>query len=179
MAERTCSVEGCERAAKARGWCFMHYQRAMKWGAPGGPAPEGPRTNTPESFWDRVELVDGCLVWTGCTIRNGYGLLGWQGKNVLAHRLSFFLRTGRWPDMDLRHLCNNPPCVLHVVEGTRSENVQDSILAGTHKQSSQTHCKNGHPFDAVNGKGRRECITCRKAYMREYMRDRRARLGGA
>lgn len=27
MADRTCSVEGCERKHKARGWCYAHWKR--------------------------------------------------------------------------------------------------------------------------------------------------------
>lgn len=27
MADRTCSIDGCARALKARGWCATHYQR--------------------------------------------------------------------------------------------------------------------------------------------------------
>lgn len=35
MAERTCSVDGCERGHRARGWCEMHYRRWKKYGDPG------------------------------------------------------------------------------------------------------------------------------------------------
>ena len=32
MADRTCSVEGCDRSAKARGFCNPHYQRWYRYG---------------------------------------------------------------------------------------------------------------------------------------------------
>lgn len=35
MPEGTCSIEGCEKPAKARGWCAMHYRR---WQVHGDPA---------------------------------------------------------------------------------------------------------------------------------------------
>lgn len=34
MTDRTCSVEGCDRAARKRGWCEMHYRR---WRVQGDP----------------------------------------------------------------------------------------------------------------------------------------------
>lgn len=34
MTDRTCSVEGCERTPKGRGWCAMHYHRWHRHGDP-------------------------------------------------------------------------------------------------------------------------------------------------
>ena len=39
MRKGTCSVEGCERLVKARGWCDMHYQRWYKTGEHGDALP--------------------------------------------------------------------------------------------------------------------------------------------
>lgn len=35
MADRTCSVEGCERSSACRGWCSMHYTRWRRHGDAG------------------------------------------------------------------------------------------------------------------------------------------------
>lgn len=35
MTERTCSIEGCERAVVARGWCQTHWRRWRRNGDPG------------------------------------------------------------------------------------------------------------------------------------------------
>lgn len=34
MAQRTCSIDGCERSHLARGWCSRHYKRWKKYGDP-------------------------------------------------------------------------------------------------------------------------------------------------
>lgn len=35
MAERICSVEGCDRPRRARGWCYLHWERWKRRGDPG------------------------------------------------------------------------------------------------------------------------------------------------
>jgi hypothetical protein len=39
VADGTCSIEGCEKAAKLRGWCSPHYQRWWRHGNPLGGRP--------------------------------------------------------------------------------------------------------------------------------------------
>lgn len=34
MAQRTCSIEGCEKKVVGRGWCGMHWARWRRWGDP-------------------------------------------------------------------------------------------------------------------------------------------------
>lgn len=137
----------------------MHYQRAVS----GRPMDEpGPlrRANTPENFWARTEPDGACRVWTGFTDRDGYGKVGWEGRKVYAHRLAFFLRMDRWPEGTLRHLCNNPPCVLHVVEGTHTENMEDMRLAGRARNAKKTHCPQGHPYTKRHKNVDRLCDKC-------------------
>lgn len=43
---KTCSVDGCRRLIRARGWCIGHYNRWLKYGTPGAALLErrtGPR----------------------------------------------------------------------------------------------------------------------------------------
>lgn len=42
MPKRTCSIDGCPRAARARSWCNAHYQQWRIYGDPLGHAPEPP-----------------------------------------------------------------------------------------------------------------------------------------
>lgn len=37
MNNRTCSIDGCDRPTKSRGWCQAHYFRWRRNGDPGGP----------------------------------------------------------------------------------------------------------------------------------------------
>lgn len=165
MPDRTCSIDACEKQVFSRGWCHMHWNR---WRRHGDPLARKYLESTPENFWLRTEAQGACVVWTGGTRKDGYGQVTWHGEKVLAHRLAFFLRLGRWPESDLlRHLCNNPTCVLHAVEGTRSENMLDAVAAGVHPQARKTHCKNGHEFTSENTyryRGGRQCRACARVW---------------
>lgn len=55
MAERTCSIEGCERRAAKRGWCATHYQRWRRHGDPLG----GGRARASHGFRSICEVA-GC-----------------------------------------------------------------------------------------------------------------------
>lgn len=54
MAQRTCSVDGCDKRAHARGWCKMHYARVARFGAPGPAQPVRQKYTSPTCS------VDGC-----------------------------------------------------------------------------------------------------------------------
>lgn len=54
MTERTCSIDECERPARARGWCARHYQRWKLKGDP-GPAHTMRQWPAPETC-----TVEGC-----------------------------------------------------------------------------------------------------------------------
>lgn len=131
-------------------------------------------SKSPEWFWENTRDDGECVVWSGPLRRDGRPTIYWEGKKEYAYRVAFFLRLGRWPETDLRHLCNRPACVLHVVEGTRTENQLDIVRAGNHNHASKTHCKRNHPFDAENtkyvrraGKWFRSCRQCRRDRERE------------
>ncbi len=79
---------------------------------------------------DKPELGP-CHVWTGSKNELGYGQLGLSanetenGKRrpVLAHRVSFFLMHGRWPQPHALQTCRNHSCVRleHLIEGTHGD----------------------------------------------------------
>jgi hypothetical protein len=105
-----CEVAGCEEPHKAKGLCEKHYQR---WRKHGDPEKTGLIVgNDWRRFWSKVLISDGCWVWTGTTDKDGYGVLGVDGRFVRAHRFAYELLVGPIPEgLELDHLCFNRPCV--------------------------------------------------------------------
>ena len=122
---KTCSIGGCEKPRKARGWCDAHWAR---WRAHGDPLAGGTRYATPEeAFLARTEPLcwSDCIVWTGATIRCGYGSLRVNGRTVLAHRYAWEQINGPIPEgMWIDHICHTPACVNpdHLRLATISQN---------------------------------------------------------
>ena len=121
-----CSIDGCEKGGELRrGWCGMHYKRWQKHGDPLG---GGDRYATPEeAFEARTEplLWSGCVVWTGYTNRDGYGVLRVNGRVVKAHRYAWECEHGPIPDgLYVDHACHERSCVnvRHLRLATPQEN---------------------------------------------------------
>lgn len=89
--------------------------------------------NTPETFWERVDQGPDCWTWRGYLNPQGYGSLQYQGRRMLAHRLSYELAVGPIPaGMLVCHSCDNPPCVrpAHLWLGTIADNLRDAGAKG-------------------------------------------------
>lgn len=77
-----------------------------------------------DRFWSKAvrDNATGCLIWTGATDDDGYGLV-------------YMRVTLPWPKgQEARHSCDTPPCIepTHVRPGTRQENVHDALDRGRH-----------------------------------------------
>lgn len=94
------------------------------------------RQHQEEAFWLKVRKAPGCWPWLGFRKENkdnGYGMARWDGKTVLAHRVSWRLANGPVPKgLCVLHRCDNPPCVNpeHLFLGTLRENTRDMMAKG-------------------------------------------------
>lgn len=96
-----------------------------------------------ERFWSRVnkrgpvirKQLGRCWLWTGSSKNGRYGNLWLEGKAELAHRISWLLATGEWPDPSALHKCDNTLCVrfTHLFEGGQKENLRDCVAKGRHR----------------------------------------------
>lgn len=171
MAKGTCSILGCGRPLKARGWCNLHYKR---WWKNGDPLIGRPRYDWPENLLRRLRfcppttLPAGCIEFTGARTPRGYGTVTLPVYRVtLAHRAAYEMVRGPIPDgLELDHLCLNPPCVnpAHLEPVTHLENVRRHYRAQPVPS---------HGTTARYQRGCR-CDECRGSNT-TYERDRRAR----
>lgn len=130
---------------------------------------------TPEErFWRMVNKggpipnhrpeLGACWLWTGTTIKGGYGRFTSGGHKILAHRFAYELLVGPVPGgFELDHLCRVPSCAntTHVEPVSHQVNCQRG--SGSKRKVS---CLRGHQFNAENTYltpgGRRQCRTCKQ-----------------
>ncbi len=94
------------------------------------------------------EPNSGCWLWLESVNRHGYGRFRWEGRNQLAHRLSFAAANGQIPSrMVVRHKCDNPGCInpAHLMIGTQADNCHDMRARG--------RSSDGRPRPSVRGEG--------------------------
>jgi len=95
------------------------------------------RLHTPDSFWECVDKkgaihpynpeMGPCWVWVGAR-NQGYGWVGYHGKQETAHRVAYILSKGEIPNgLVVRHTCDNRPCCNpdHLLLGTVADNNRD------------------------------------------------------
>jgi hypothetical protein len=194
MADPTsCTVDGCERPARTKRLCVMHYTRLRRYGDVGEAAPRlhSPATSTPEAaFWSRVDK-DGpipehrpelgpCWMWTGA-LSHGYGRMTIARKSVAAHRFAYELLVGPIPDgTEPDHLCVNPPCVnpAHLEPVTHQENMRRGPTNVASRNAVKTHCPQGHEYTEENtlrrDNGDRQCRECNRRRCVAYYHSRKS-----
>ncbi|WP_143515960.1 HNH endonuclease signature motif containing protein, partial [Pseudonocardia autotrophica] len=105
-----------------------------------------PRIRTIERWFVRhiQEDADGCWIWTGSKMGNGYGQVRVQGCSSAAHRAIYEYLIAPVPaGLDLDHLCRKRACVnpYHLEPVTRSVNLRRGNTRRLHN-SSKTACPN-------------------------------------
>ena len=81
-------------------------------------------------------VSDECLMWPFAVDRDGYGRVCFYGngkkERVFAHRVSFRLTHGRWPEPCGLHSCDVPGCFnpRHIFEGTCADDHADQVKKG-------------------------------------------------
>lgn len=123
-----CSDPTCERPAKCRGLCNIHYQRALRRGL----SIEIPLIG---DFWNAVDKSggpDACWPWTRGDDPFGYGIYRdpETKKNTVAHRYAWEKTNGAIPSgLCVLHGCDNPPCCnsSHHFLGTKGQNTDDML----------------------------------------------------
>lgn len=87
-----------------------------------------------ERFWDKVAKGIDCWVWTAYVGEHRYGVLKFEGKVDLAHRVAWNIShpDSRCDDWCVLHKCDNPPCVRpdHLFLGTKQDNSDDMVAKG-------------------------------------------------
>lgn len=150
----------------------------------------GIRAKDDDGLRDRIrrgstEDENGCWVWHKTTNSRGYGLSMRYGKQILAHRLAYWVFVGPIPDgLELDHLCRNRLCCNpdHLEAVDHRTNVLRSPIHYGVTQMAKTHCPQGHPYDEKNtyllygrnGGQMRQCRTCNRAAVRAYKARKRA-----
>jgi hypothetical protein len=97
-----------------------------------------------ERFLEKTRRNDetGCLEWTGCKDKKGYGHFRYNGKVIRSHRVSWMIHRGDIPEgLFVCHTCDNPGCVEinHLWIGTDGENLKDMYDKGRRDQVGENN----------------------------------------
>ena len=129
MENKICSYVGCENDVFCSELCRGHYNQKQS----------GKPLSTLRPYLDGTasrlvaysDRSGDCWLWTRAK-RKGYGVVTHQGRQVLAHRVSYELEHGvrLIPEQVVHHLCHNPACIKpsHLQLVSHHENVSEALM---------------------------------------------------
>ena len=138
MSHYTCSIDGCARKRKSRGWCNTHYEA---WRITGNPVRKA-RPSPEDEIAAKTKHEGDCLVWTGYLTPVGYGQITYKGRARRVHAVVWEIAHGKPPKgLVIDHTCHNRRCcnIEHLRLATLHQNA--SNLSGGHK-GSETGVRN-------------------------------------
>ena len=114
-----------------------------------------PTTKEVARFFDKVQITSHCWLWMATTF-NGYGLLGFNGKTVRAHRFSYelFVALIEPGKMILhRRECGNRNCINphHLYMGTHADNMRDKEIWGKSAENRVNRISNVKELEDLAG----------------------------
>lgn len=131
MDKPSCSIEGCERPVRTRGWCDTHYNYFLRRKE----FTPRPKLTPLERFLAMVDkngpvghLGTPCWLWTGGTAGKGYGVFWWNSRLGYAHRFSYEQTNGSIDDgLQVDHRCFVICCVNpeHLRAATCKQNLEN------------------------------------------------------
>lgn len=131
-----------------------------------------------ERFWAKVDKTGDCWIWAASKFVAGYG--AWKKslgeRQLLAHRVSFFLTKGYLPKkgLVLDHLCGRRECVnpAHLNVTTIYLNAIRELGHHPSRNTPSEFCRNGgHRLSETRRMyhgGNTRCYICRRAKAKVY-----------
>lgn len=191
--KRLCSIEGCTRPSRKRGWCQTHYSR---WQRHGDPLVV---LTTPSEDMDRfVDAAcngtaptepNGCILWPFPLDDYGYASRSTRKGRYAVGRVVLSRVIGPAPSAEHQmghaphEVCGNRSCIApaHLSWQTPTEQAQVKRLDGHYRR--KTHCPMGHEFTTENtylakdknGERRHQiCRTCHRLHAQRYRDEAKA-----
>jgi len=172
---RECADGNCDRPARSRGLCEMHYTRVRRTERGTANPDHYSAVDPVQKIVDRCE-IGLCWLWQRKRNNRGYGVTGFGGRRWYVHRLMWTHLVGPIPaGFEIDHLCKQRACCnpdhLEPVPG-KVNTLRGGSPAARHAR--RTHCDEGHELNES-----RTCRICKNTRARELYAARREELENA